>query len=107
MWKSGTQRELGHSDTRKTIRHSGSWALEGLEKFYLADSQFLDDYQLVFKECNHLRATFSKIDEIEVFLFFFIKINLKKFFRHIVGLFSVGLVSTFLKYLFSFEMSNI
>ena len=85
------------------MEHSGSCALEGLETPYLADSLYLNDYHSVSKESNHLRAIFSKIDQI---LVFFIKIYLKDLLRHVVGLFSVGLVSLCLKYLFSFEISN-
>ena len=49
------------------FKHSGSWALKGLETFCLADSLSLNVYQWFFKESNHLRAIFSKIDEIAVF----------------------------------------
>ena len=55
---------LGYSNG---VQHSGSWALKGLETFCLADSLSLNVYHWFFKESNHLRAIFSKIDEIVVF----------------------------------------
>ena len=74
---SGTRRTLGHLGTGRALRFSCTREQETLKALYLAGSLVLDDYCWDFKDSDHLRAIFSKIDEIEVF---FIKINLNNFF---------------------------
>ena len=65
--KRGTRALEGHLVTRVLERGSSIWAVGHLETFCLADSLSLNVYHWFFKESNHLRAIFSKIDEIVVF----------------------------------------
>ena len=60
--------ELGHLKGAWSLGYSnGGQAFGHLETFCLADSLSLNVYHWFFKESNHLRAIFSKIDEIAVF----------------------------------------